>query len=110
MVKNVYQLPVTNRPNNTLRAQVVVDGENREYLLALRYREVCKYWTMDVADLSGNAILVNIPLVTGVNLLEQMHHLGLGAAVLIDRMNTGKAAAGADELGSSVIMLWGSEG
>ena len=110
MVKDIYQLPITNKPNNIFRAQVVVDGENRECRLTLRYREVCRYWTMDVADLNGNEIVVNVPLVTGVNILEQMHYLGLGAVILIDRLKTGKAAASSDELGDGTIMLWGSEG
>jgi hypothetical protein len=109
-LKNLYRLPVTNKPNNIFRAQVVVDGENREYILTLRYREVCRYWTMDVADLNGNDILVNVPLVTGVNLFQQLGYLGLGAVILIDRLNTGKSAAAADELGYGTIMLWGSEG
>ena len=109
-VKDLYQLPVTNKPNSTFRAQVVVNGENREYRLTLRYREVCGYWTMDVADLTGKEILVNVPLVTGINILHQLGYLGLGAVVLIDRMNSGKDAANAAELGDSVVMLWGSEG
>lgn len=107
-IQKAYLLPITPRPNQQIRAQVVVDGENREFRLTFRYREVCGYWTLDIADLSGSEILTNVPLLSGEDLLYPFRHLDLGAIVLADTLNSGKPAANASELGESVLMLWGT--
>lgn len=99
---------MSNSPNNTMRVYVKVDGKTREFVLTTRYREVCKYWTLDIADINGNYLLVNVPMLSMENILEPFEYLGIGGIVLVDMNNTGKAAADASELGDSVKFVWGS--
>lgn len=108
VIKDYKELRIKNTPNNTFKAQVIVDGKRKELVITTRYREVCKYWTMDVRDAAGNDIVVNVPLLSGTNILDAFKHLNLGSVVLWDFANTGKAAANAAELGNDVKMFWGS--
>ncbi|WP_407198969.1 phage baseplate plug family protein [Citrobacter portucalensis] len=40
-------------------------------------------WILDVQDSSGEPLLSGVPLVTGVNLLEQYPQLGINGALLV---------------------------
>lgn len=58
-----------------------------EYGLSLSYRDAADGgWTLDIANSTDNVgapILCGIPLVTGVDLLEQFAYLGLGFALYV---------------------------
>ncbi|MFO3907585.1 hypothetical protein AAHD62_24225 [Enterobacter hormaechei] len=40
-------------------------------------------WIMDVMDSGGQPLLLGVPLVTGVNLLEQYPELGINGALMV---------------------------
>lgn len=72
-----YEIPLT--PDNQY-FQVSLGGVN--YSLRIVWRDVAG-WIMDVSDNAGNAILFGVPLVTGVDLLEQYPELGMPGALVV---------------------------
>lgn len=40
-------------------------------------------WVLDLLDSGGTGIASGLPLITGVDLLEQYNHLGLGFGLLV---------------------------
>jgi hypothetical protein len=40
-------------------------------------------WVLDIADANDASLVAGIPLVTGVNLLQQYQYLGFGVALLV---------------------------
>mgnify|MGYP004423317931 FL=1 len=55
---------------------------NTTYTLRIIWRDAAG-WIMDVMDSGGAALLSGVPLVTGVNLLEQYPQLGINGALLV---------------------------
>lgn len=108
-ITDYYILPVTNSPNQHFQADVVIDGETRRLGLVLGFREAIGCWTLDISDAAGKALLTGVPLVCGTNVLAPFGGLKLGALVVLDTLNSGAAAAGAGNLGDSMLLLWGSE-
>ncbi len=108
-ITNYYILPVKNSPNQHFQANVIIGGQTRRLHLTLCFREAIGRWTLDIAGDAGNPLLTGIPLVCGVNVLAPFAALGLGALVVLDTLNTGASAAGAGDLGDSMLLLWGDE-
>ena len=71
------EIPLT--PDNQY-FQVSLGGVN--YSLRIVWRDVAG-WIMDVSDQAGNSILSGVPLVTGVDLLEQYPELGMPGAMVV---------------------------
>jgi hypothetical protein len=68
-----YEIPLSPQPQ-----QLNISMNNVEYQLTVRWNTVSYSWTVDIASVAGAKILSGIPLVTGVDLLGQYAHLGLG--------------------------------
>ena len=63
-------------PNNQ---QFRIQLASTTYTLKVIWRDVAG-WILDVADSGGVAMLTGVPLVPGVNLLEQFPELGINGA------------------------------
>lgn len=48
------------------------------YQVTVRWNSQNQTWVLDLADQGNNPLVLGIPLVTGVDLLEQYGYLGLG--------------------------------
>jgi hypothetical protein len=78
-----------------------------DYLMTLRYRNVIEGgWFLDIADISGNSIVEGIPLVTGVDLLEQYKHLGFTGALRVQTTNDPDAVPTFENLGAAGKLYW----
>ena len=63
-------------------------------------------WAMDIADQAGNALLSGLPLVSGVDMLEQYAHLGIGGALSILNTAGGDLAPTFDNLGIDTRLIF----
>jgi hypothetical protein len=71
--KNVFEIPTGGAP---LRERISLGGT--VYQLTFTWCSPASSWTLDVYDDNGSLIAGGLPLVTGVDLLGQLHHLGIG--------------------------------
>lgn len=55
---------------------------NNTFTLRVTWRDVAG-WIMDVMDGAGQPVLLGVPLVPGVNLLEQYPELGINGALVV---------------------------
>ena len=68
---NINEIPLT--PDNQ---QFDISISNIDYKMRIIWRE--SGWILDLQDSDGKEIIAGIPLVTGVDLLEQYAYLQLG--------------------------------
>lgn len=93
---SLFQIPVTNEPQTF---QIALAG--------IEYSCTCKYnsapdagWVLDFADANTNTpIVANIPLVTGVDLLDGLGYLGFGGKLYVKTDGSDFAVPTLDNLG-----------
>lgn len=103
----IYKIPLTLDPDQNFKCTVPISGKNLSLFFRIRFNTVAKYWTISVSNSKGEILVDNIPLVTGVDLLGQFAHLGLGSAVVA---KTGKSTMDSPDdtnLGTEFVLLWG---
>ncbi|MBS0893952.1 hypothetical protein JK211_07880 [Tatumella sp. JGM130] len=76
MTSSVSRLPLTTE-NQEFDSSI--SGVTYKFRLLWRG----EFWTLDMMDSSGDAIINGIPLVTGVDLLGQYAHLSLGFSLYV---------------------------
>jgi hypothetical protein len=76
-------IPLTTDPNDTFSSTIPVNGENKTFYFFLRFNEEANYWVMDLSDVNKNPIVSSIPLITGINILEQYEYLHIGKAYIV---------------------------
>lgn len=59
------------------------------YTLRFYWNSVAQCWHVDFSDTGGLPILMGVPLVTGVDLLEQYGYMPLGARQILTAMTIG---------------------
>lgn len=107
------QIEIKPIPNQTFKTVVTFDDKKQTFFLTFNYREICKYWTMTIKDIYQNAVLSNIPLVTGGglleagNLLKQFGYLALGSMLIAKNQNTSDDIPGPRNLGIDFNFYWG---
>jgi len=77
MATSVFEIPLTGRAQ---RLQITL--ANVVYQLTVQWRNSAG-WILDIAKVSGEAIIQGIPLVTGVDLLAQYRYLGIGGSLVV---------------------------
>jgi predicted Zn-dependent protease with MMP-like domain len=74
-----YKVPLQAAPQ---KFTIVLSGVT--YTLTMQYRNTLMGgWILDIGDANNNPILQGIPLVTGVNLLDQYAYLGFVGALWV---------------------------
>jgi hypothetical protein len=58
-------------------------------------------WILDIADANNNPIINSVPLVTGVDLLEQYAYLEIGGGLVVQSDNNPTLVPDFDTLGST---------
>ncbi|EHN17018.1 phage baseplate plug family protein [Clostridium sporogenes] len=104
----MYIVPLTPSPNQTFTSTIPVDGEKLKLFFFLRYNTEQKCWEMDLKDSSGEDLIHSLPLVCGLNLLEQYSYLNIGSAY-IAKLNPNLTEDNPNEfnLGKDFILVWG---
>ncbi|MDD2056618.1 hypothetical protein D3C77_541250 [compost metagenome] len=78
-----------------------------EYRLTVQFRNAEQGgWVLDIADTSNNPIIEGIPLVTGVNLLEQYGYLGFKDILWCQTTDDPDAVPTFDNLGIGSHLYW----
>ena len=77
---SLFKIPVTNTPQTF---QISLAG--KDYSMTCRWNSAVEGgWSLDFSDAeSGEPIVANIPLVTGVNLLDGLAYLGFGGKLYV---------------------------
>jgi hypothetical protein len=78
MVQTVYTVPLNGAPQ-----QFTIGLGGVTYTLLLKWNAMQQGWFLDIGDSSNNPIVSGIPLVTGVNLLEQYGYLGFNGSLYV---------------------------
>ncbi|MDQ0507423.1 phage baseplate plug family protein [Xanthobacter agilis] len=98
-----YEIPITPASNQTF--SVVLNDV--AYQLTLQWRAATDAgWVLDIADESGTALVCGIPLVTGIDLLGQHQHLGIGGSLYVATDGDQDAAPTFDSLGDTSHLYW----
>ncbi|MHA6574564.1 phage baseplate plug family protein [Pseudomonas yamanorum] len=78
-----------------------------DYRLTVQWRNADQAgWVLDIADTSANPIIQGIPLVTGVNLLEQYAYLGFAGVLWVQTTADPDAVPTFDNLGVGSHLYW----
>lgn len=77
---SLAKIPVSNSPQ---KFQISLAG--RDYELTCKYNSAFEGgWVLDFADAeTAEPIAANIPLVTGVNILDGLEYLGFGGSLFV---------------------------
>ncbi len=77
---SLFKIPVTNEPQSF---QIALAG--KEYTCTCRYNYMIEAgWILDFSDVdTAEVIVTNIPLVTGVDLLDGLEYLGFGGKLFV---------------------------
>lgn len=67
-----YEIPLSPEPQ---RFTIQLSGTF--YQLTVRWNIPASAWVLDIANEDGDPMIAGIPLVTGVNLLEQYAYVGI---------------------------------
>lgn len=104
----MYIVPLTTSPNQTFTRTIPIDNKKVNLYFFLRYNTEQKCWNMDLSDGSRNPLVNSIPLVCGINLLEQYSYLNIGSAYIakIDP-NINSDKPNEFNLGKQFILVWG---
>lgn len=100
-----FEIPLTPRPQTFSVSLAGID-----YRLTLQWRDTEQAgWVLDIADAGSHPIIEGIPLVTGVDLLEQYAHLGLGGVLWCQTTAEPDAVPTFDNLGAGSHLYWYTE-
>lgn len=104
----MYIVPLTTSPNQTFTSTIPVNGGKIKFNFFLRYNTEQKCWEMDIRDKNKNPLVVSVPLVCGLNILEQYDYLNIGSAYIAKTdSNLTTDRPNEYNLGSTFILLWG---
>lgn len=103
----MYIIPVTSSPNQTFTAAIPIDGNKIKLFFFLRYNTEQKCWEMDLEDINKKPLIHSIPLVCGLNILEQHSYLNIGSAYVI-KLDANITSDSPNEynLGKEFILVW----
>lgn len=106
------EIPLTCVPNSrqTFKLTLGAESKKKNVVIELRLRYLDRYdlWLADVVNAVTREIIVaGMPLVLGVNLLEQVGYKGAGEAYMIKDRPVNLEHPNNKTLGSSFILIWG---
>ncbi|QDY27251.1 phage baseplate plug family protein [Clostridium botulinum] len=104
----MYIVPLTPSPNQTFTSTIPVDEKKLKLFFFLRYNTEQKCWEMDLKDSDDQDLIHSLPLVCGLNLLEQYSYLNIGSAYIV-KLNPNLMEDNPNEfnLGKDFILVWG---
>ncbi|TJZ75577.1 phage baseplate plug family protein [Chitiniphilus eburneus] len=99
---NIYEIPLTPDPQ---RFTVTLSGV--DYRMTVQYRDAVNGgWVLDIGDANDEPIVNGIPMVTGVNLLEQYGYLGFTGGLWVQTTDDPDAVPTFENLGIGAHVYW----
>lgn len=103
----MYIVPVTSNPNQRFSSTIPINGKKIKFYFFLRYNTEQECWEMDLSDAAKTPLLASIPLVSGINILEQYMYLNIGEAYILKvNPNLKSSNPSQDNLGKDFILVW----
>lgn len=107
----MYKVPLTNSPNQTFSTSIPVNGENKYFVITLKYNYQANYWVMDISDEQTEKYLVaGIPLLCSTydfaNLLRQFGYKFIGNAYIAPISNKKLSMPNNENLGTDFVLAW----
>lgn len=99
----LYEIPLISEPQT-----LTLSLGGTDYALRLRWNDHASLWILDIADADENDLVCGIPLVTGIDLLEQYQHLGFNGGLYAYENDT-DVPPSFDTLGVSGGLVWATE-
>lgn len=104
-------VPLSPQPQQSLTAQLEVNGNPLTLNLFIYWHSMSGYWLMNISDAQGNLLLSGIPMITGsypaANILGQYSYLAIGSAYLLNQSNGLEDYPDSTNLGTAFILIWG---
>lgn len=103
-----YKIPLTSNPNQTFKVGIPSkDKTIDKFIFNVYYNLSSECWCLNIKDIQGKDLVSNIPLVCGVDLLEQYYYMGLGKAYIINLdQNSREDRPNMYNLESKYILVW----
>lgn len=96
-----YEIPLSPVPQ---RFQITLEGTN--YFCDLHWNGPDGVWLLDFLREDQTSLLTGIPLVTGVDLLGQHKHLGIGGSLFVQVDGDSYALPTYENLGSNSRLIF----
>jgi hypothetical protein len=78
-MEEIFVIPLTNVPQ-----RFTIELSGIAYIIVCKWNGEMPAWTIDISDeVTGQPLIVNLPLVAGVNLLEQFKHVGIPGKLFV---------------------------
>ena len=110
----MYQIVTLNSaPNQSLLANLTVNGAALKLNLKISFNEIAQYWSMQISDVDNNILIASIPLLTGswpaANILSQYQYKNIGSAYVLNVSNgdADNDFPNTSNLGVDFQLLWG---
>lgn len=103
------RIPINCTPFSQQTFKLTLVGKrNINILLKLRYHDLYNLWVGDIIDnTSGEDLIVGLPMVLGINLLEQYSYMDIGEAYLVKTEPSDLMQPDNITLGSTFVLIWG---
>lgn len=103
----IQRLHIDNTHNQLFKISVEVDETVITLEIFLRYNTMAGYWVISITDANtGELLLDSVPLLPGVNLLEQYGYLKIGSCGIINMSNLSMDALDDTNLGQDFVWDW----
>lgn len=83
-ITNPQLIQLDSNPNQSWQVSVLIDGAVQTFFIQLAYNEIAQYWVMTISDSNQNVLVSSLPLVTGLNLLQQFSYLEIGSLFIVN--------------------------
>lgn len=73
-----FTIPLVNVPQ-----EFQIPLANVIYNITNKWNDIGQYWCLDIADSNNNAIVSNVPLITGADCLAGLDYLGIEGSIYV---------------------------
>ncbi len=98
---NYFEIPLSSEGQ-----KFTVTLGSVDYSMTVQWRNAIGQWLLDIADANGNALVSGLPLITGVNLLEQYRYLGFNGGLWVQGADDPDDLPTYDDLGVGSHLYW----
>lgn len=93
----VFRIPLSNVPQ-----RFGIDLNGKPFILIVKFNSEMQSWVLDILDSeTEEALIACLPLVTGLDLLSQYKHVGIGGALIVYTDGNDLATPTIDNLGDN---------
>jgi len=108
----MYNVPVTNYPNQKFVVSVPVNGGNIQFKILLRYNDVANYWMATISNYRTNEeYCSSIPLLFSkaafFDILHQLAYKEIGKCMVYPLEEEAKSMPNKEDLGTNYLLIWG---